>query len=453
MAKRVYRSDVGQLGKAVRLPNGFVRADARLTREGVFQYDTPNGPRFEYRPASEVFNPSSVETFAQAPITDGHPPKLLDADNADKFTRGSTGENLRRDGDYLTSKLLLTNRGLIAKMDAGIREVSCGYTCELEETPGVFEGQRYDCIQRNIVGNHVAIVEKGRAGEGAHVRMDKKGSAMKRKVIVVRKDELSGTAVLKDEEKGFEVEMPLEWASHIQQAYAGNAKPQVQHAKDADEPPTNENSNDRPDEEVPGPMADEGDDVPGPKMEDEDEENTDEDMSDESEKENTGPLTAEADEEEEGKPPMQKKAKDRKDAAGKGAVVKPSIAPVSRKEFDRLMARLDAQDEAHKQESNSFGKRVAARASLDRRATAVLGERFDSANMSDRKVHLSVLAKLTPKTDYSKRSDDYVEARFDAEVASHAKGAAAQRSDYQSLSAGVRNDADDIEAKSPCCHD
>jgi hypothetical protein len=50
-------------------------------------------------------------------------------------------------------------------------EVSCGYHCDVDETPGEFEGQRYDRVQRNIRYNHVAVVERGRAGD-AKLRLD-----------------------------------------------------------------------------------------------------------------------------------------------------------------------------------------------------------------------------------------------------------------------------------------
>ena len=43
--------------------------------------------------------------------------------------------------------------------DGRSRELSCGYYCDLDETPGEYEGQRYDARQRNIRGNHLALVE------------------------------------------------------------------------------------------------------------------------------------------------------------------------------------------------------------------------------------------------------------------------------------------------------
>jgi hypothetical protein len=52
------------------------------------------------------------------------------------------------------------------------RELSLGYECDIEDAPGVtVTGERYDCIQKNIRYNHLAIVKKGRAGN-ARLRLD-----------------------------------------------------------------------------------------------------------------------------------------------------------------------------------------------------------------------------------------------------------------------------------------
>jgi hypothetical protein len=59
------------------------------------------------------------------------------------------------------------------------QELSCGYTCDLDPTPGEYQGERYDAIQRNIRGNHVALVTRGRAGPTARIRLDAEGAVMK----------------------------------------------------------------------------------------------------------------------------------------------------------------------------------------------------------------------------------------------------------------------------------
>ena len=56
--------------------------------------------------------------------------------------------------------------------DGTARSLSCGYTCDIEWTSGNWMGMDYDCIQRNIKYNHVALVPTGRAGDGNAVRMD-----------------------------------------------------------------------------------------------------------------------------------------------------------------------------------------------------------------------------------------------------------------------------------------
>jgi hypothetical protein len=74
---------------------------------------------------------------------------------------------------FVKATLMITDSDAIAAVERGDRrEVSCGYTCELEHRPGEWNGQRYDAIQRNIRGNHVAIVEKGRAGPEVRLRLD-----------------------------------------------------------------------------------------------------------------------------------------------------------------------------------------------------------------------------------------------------------------------------------------
>jgi hypothetical protein len=75
--------------------------------------------------------------------------------------------------------MLITDTKLIDKMERGdAGQVSCGYTCDVEFTAGEWNGQKYDAIQKNIRGNHVAIVPKGRAGDGVRVRMDARDAVM-----------------------------------------------------------------------------------------------------------------------------------------------------------------------------------------------------------------------------------------------------------------------------------
>lgn len=170
----VKRLDRGELEKPVRLPNGWLRVPARLSRTGIFPYLMPDGSlRREYRPPEEVFNVDSLASFQMNPTTVEHPDNFLDAENTAKHQRGCVGQDVRQDGDFVAATLMFHDREAVEDILSGKRrEISCGYTCDLEELPGTVNGESYDCIQRNIRGNHVALVTMGRAGPDVRVRMD-----------------------------------------------------------------------------------------------------------------------------------------------------------------------------------------------------------------------------------------------------------------------------------------
>lgn len=173
MSARKFRNDLARLQPVERLPDGRVRVQAHLTRAGIFEYRNPDGTvRRELRPAEEVFRPESMRSFAVVPFTDDHPPDMLTAANASQYAKGSTGDTIVRDDDHIRCMIGVFDEATIRKMDAGKLELSGGYTCDVDETPGTHPlWGAYDAVQRNIVGNHVALVDKGRAGT-ATVRMD-----------------------------------------------------------------------------------------------------------------------------------------------------------------------------------------------------------------------------------------------------------------------------------------
>src|SRR6185312_8000031 len=157
------------------LPNGFLKADAVLTRVGVFTYRLADGTtRRELRLPEEVFKADSMASFEMLPVTDDHPPVMVTADNATLYQRGNVGNDIRRDGDLLCGSVMVTDKALVKQITSGKKDqLSNGYDCDLEMTPGTHADYgAYDAIQRNIVGNHVAVVKDARAGPVARVRMD-----------------------------------------------------------------------------------------------------------------------------------------------------------------------------------------------------------------------------------------------------------------------------------------
>lgn len=172
---RVTRFDMGSLGAAEKMPNGWLKAPGRFTRAGVFTYRNQDGStRKELRLPEEVFSPAAMKSFAMVPVTLDHPPGLLDSSNTNEYSVGHTGENLVQDGDYLCGPTMVTKDSAIAAVEGGKQELSCGYTCALDDTPGTHPVYgAYDVIQRDILGNHLAIVDKGRAGPTARLQLDR----------------------------------------------------------------------------------------------------------------------------------------------------------------------------------------------------------------------------------------------------------------------------------------
>lgn len=181
---RVARIDRGGTLRPPReTPQGFVRADAHLTRVGVLEYldpSYPDGIRRELRTPEEVFAPAHLASFADAPVTDGHlpplpngDPQLVTAENARDFAVGHVAGTAREDGEHVAGELVFADAKVIKKLRADTREVSPGYTCIEDKTPGTHPvWGRYDLVQRDILVNHVALVPYARAGSTARVRMD-----------------------------------------------------------------------------------------------------------------------------------------------------------------------------------------------------------------------------------------------------------------------------------------
>ena len=158
---------------------GFLKVPARISRTGIQEYFAiemgiadrdPKEKIRVYRPEEEVFTDFSLNSFTNKPVTNNHPPELVNTDNSRQYTVGMSGHEVVRDGDFVKTILHITDAEAIKNIEAGKVELSNGYTADIEWTPGVTpEGEQYDAVQRNIKGNHIAIVERGRAGPSCRV--------------------------------------------------------------------------------------------------------------------------------------------------------------------------------------------------------------------------------------------------------------------------------------------
>lgn len=150
----------------------FEVADNPISREGIFPYSGaqvghPDRDRIfrVYRPAEELSAPDALASFRLMPIIDDH--TMLGEGHTpaeDVGVAGVIGENVKFDRGVMTANLKIFSKALAQKIKNGKTELSCGYRCVYDFTPGVWNGQPYDVIQRQIRANHLALVDEGRMG-------------------------------------------------------------------------------------------------------------------------------------------------------------------------------------------------------------------------------------------------------------------------------------------------
>lgn len=145
-----------------------------IARTGSLQYTPAEMPHIPpgpgqfvtvERPEAMVFSPETLASFNGKPVVIGHPSTdggLLTPSTTRMAAVGSM-QNIRRgagsDSDKLLADLLITDAIAISLIESGqLREVSCGYRGIVEPT-GPGRG-----VQTAVIGNHLALVDRGRAG-------------------------------------------------------------------------------------------------------------------------------------------------------------------------------------------------------------------------------------------------------------------------------------------------
>jgi len=162
-----------------RLSNGSIRIKyARLARVGIQKYFNPDGSEWnELRTPEEVFHADSMASYVGSSLTIDHPIRggervYVDPSNWSDFAVGHVGYDVRKDGDFLASSLIISRADAIdAVLNKNLRELSCGYMMKPVDESGEWNGQRYDAIQTEIRNNHVALLEPGRARGGRQLTM------------------------------------------------------------------------------------------------------------------------------------------------------------------------------------------------------------------------------------------------------------------------------------------
>lgn len=158
-------------------PEGFlVCHDVAIARTGSQLYSTDELPDMTgvggrvtiQRDADDVFHADTLASFEGKPVTIDHPDEEVGPGNWRQLAVGHV-QHVRRgegiDSDLLFADLLITDQtGIDTIRVDGIKQVSCGYDAEYEQTAPGFGRQH------QIIGNHVALVERGRAGSRCSIQ-------------------------------------------------------------------------------------------------------------------------------------------------------------------------------------------------------------------------------------------------------------------------------------------
>lgn len=169
-----------------------------ITKVGVFPYlgkqisqdCEPNKIYYVLRPKEELFKKETLDSLKLLPLVDEHTMLGKDFTPAEeKGIDGVLGEQVVHDSDTIYTDIKIYSEEMKDLIRNGKKELSLGYLCSYDKAEGTYKGQRYDYIQRNIIGNHLALVDKGRMGSDVRVYDSKDGGVFAMDSIEITMDD------------------------------------------------------------------------------------------------------------------------------------------------------------------------------------------------------------------------------------------------------------------------
>lgn len=171
--------DYASVGRVKDTKEGYLVATARVARVGVQDYlarelgDVALSAGFEpddvvsvYRHPDQVFSDRSLETITRIPVTVGHPPEMVDADNWSKYSVGEVGDAYATEPDWIVVNPMIKDAKARDASRTTHRQISMGYTANIVKAR---EGIDADFEMTDISFNHLALVPEGRAGMEARI--------------------------------------------------------------------------------------------------------------------------------------------------------------------------------------------------------------------------------------------------------------------------------------------
>jgi hypothetical protein len=142
-----------------------------------------------------VFSTATIASFEGKPVTDGHPDVDVTPENYKEFSKGHV-QHVRvgrgDDADKILADLYITDQDLIDEIRNGKRQVSAGYYAEDKED------ETGRICQTKIRGNHVAVVDEGRAGHTVAIRDQKNNNSIIGGILKMKKESIARKQTIKD---------------------------------------------------------------------------------------------------------------------------------------------------------------------------------------------------------------------------------------------------------------
>lgn len=167
--------------------SGLLNVVANITRTGVFVYTKYNVETGELETIRQLRHPDDVKESLSSlkgiPVTNDHPNELLSLETTKEYVVGMTSDSPKvipvdvsydSKEEYVEQAFTVFDAATIDDIQKGKREVSLGYSLDLMDEAGTWNGEAYDCRQKNIVYNHLSIVHRARGGAGCAIQMDGK---------------------------------------------------------------------------------------------------------------------------------------------------------------------------------------------------------------------------------------------------------------------------------------
>jgi len=187
---RVTRADLSTApAKVVRLESGAVRVEGAVTRVGVLQYSDGARTWGELHLPEEIHAPASLATLPGIAVTDDHPTELVTPETWDAVAIGHVADSVGVEADtgLVVASLVVSSADALARVDSGeLTEISAGYTCEVDPSPGVYQGTPYEAVQRGIRYNHIALGPAGWGRAGSDVRLRLNASAVEVRPLITK---------------------------------------------------------------------------------------------------------------------------------------------------------------------------------------------------------------------------------------------------------------------------